>query len=203
MSITGAIVATVACYGVLAVLLLSLNFASLWQWWIKAAAILVTVAACVGSYLTISDLLGWPAGKGMPERFNLLATRIVEPDPARGDPGHIYLWAEQIDENQIIIAPPRAFEVPFVVDLAFEVEKAQDVLDEGGSIMGELDAEAAEPASGEGAARDEYSAEPIARGNSGGNANGQGARFEGTSASSTLTFSDMPPVPLPTKAEIE
>ncbi|MGB3339357.1 MAG: hypothetical protein WBA73_19450 [Devosia sp.] len=203
MTTTGAITATVICYALLGVLLLSLNFTSLWRWWVKAAAIALTVVACIGSYFSISGLLGWPAGGAMPERFNLLATRIVEPGIVKGDIGHIYLWVEEIDQDQIIISPPRAYEVPFVVELAFEVEKAQEVLDTGGSIMGEFDAEQAEAASGDNASRQNENVDQLATGNDGGNATGEGTRFDGTSPTASLTFSDMPPVPLPTKPPIQ
>ena len=203
MTITGAIAATVICYALLGVLLLSLNFTSLWRWWVKAAAIMFTVAACIGSYISISGLLGWPAGGAMPERFNLLATRIIEPGIVRGDSGHIYLWVEEIDQDQIIISMPRAYEVPFAVELAFEVEKAQEVLDTGGSIMGEFDAEEAEAASGDGGSQRDPNADQLATGNDGGSATGEGTRFDGTSPTASLTFSDMAPVALPTKPPIQ
>ena len=202
MTTAGAITATVICYAVLGVLLLSLNFTSLWRWWVKAAAIAMTVAACVGSYFSIIGLLGWPTGATMPERFSLLATRIVEPGIVRGDSGHIYLWVEEIDENQVVVSQPRAYEVPFLVDLAFEVEKAQEILDTGGSILGEFDAEQAEPASGDSGSTRDAAADQVATGNDGGNATGDGTRFDGTSPTAALTFSDMPPVPLPDKPAI-
>ena len=126
-----AIALTVACYAVLGALLLSLNITSLWRWWVKVAAIVLTVVACVGSYFSISGLLGWPAQAGMPERFNLVSTRIVEPDMLRGTEGRIYLWIEQVDENQVIISPPRAFEVPYEVDLSIQVAEAQSELKGG------------------------------------------------------------------------
>ena len=61
----------------------------------------------------------------MPARFSLLSTRIVEPDKLTGAPGHIYLWVEEVDDRQIVIGPPRAFEVPYVVEIATDVATAQ------------------------------------------------------------------------------
>lgn len=203
MSVGSAIAATVICYAVLGILLLSLNLTALWRWWIKALAILLTVGACIGSYFAMNGLLGWPASIGMPERFNLLATRIVEPDTARGAPGHIYLWLEQIDEQQRIVSAPRAYEVPFALELAFEVEKAQDTLDDGGSILGEFDTSEAEAATDTGSAPNDEQIDRLAGGNDGGVSTGDGARFEGTRSNPSLVFSDMPPVPLPSKPDIE
>lgn len=203
MTTAGAVAGTVICYAVLGVLLLSLNFTSLWRWWVKLAAIALTVAACAGSYFAIIAMLGWPTDAAIPHRFSLLATRIVEPGIVRGDSGHIYLWIEEIDESQVVISQPRAYEVPFVVDLAVEVEKAQEALDTGGSIMGELDTDEAEAASGGAGSDRETGADQMATGDDGGQATGEGARFDGTSPKVGLIFSDMPPVPLPAKPAID
>jgi hypothetical protein len=199
---TTSIAATVICYALLGLLLLSLNLTSLWRWWIKAAAILIVAAACIGSYFSITSLLGWPSGAALPQRFSLLATRMVEPDKLRGDPGHIYLWVEEIDDNQVIISPPRAYEVPFLVDLAFEVEKAQQALDGGGSILGELDTSEAEMAD-DGPAGNNEGLDRASGGDDGGTATGEGARFDGVSPSANLTFSDMPAVSLPAKPALD
>lgn len=200
MTPTTAIVATVLCYALLGILLLSLNLVSFWRWWVKAAAIVLTLLAFLGTYLSVSALLGWPAHDGVPARFNLVATRIVEPDALRGTPGQIYLWVEEVDGNQIVISPPRAFQVPFNLDLAFEVEKAQAVLEGGGSVLGQLDTTKAEAATSD-SASSETGTDAAAGGNDGGGASGEGARFEGTRGSNTLVFSEMPPVPLPPKPE--
>jgi len=202
MNATTAIIATVICYAVLGILLLSLNLTSLWRWWVKAAAIVITALAGAGTYFAITGLLGWPSHDAMPARFSLLASRVTEPDPLRNDPGHIYLWVEEIDENQIVISPPRGYEVPFHVDLAFEVEKAQESLDTGGSVLGEFDTDEAEATvEGETTSNDEE-LQRQAGGNNGGTATGEGERFEGVQQTPSLNFSDMPPVSLPAKPDI-
>ena len=43
----------------------------------------------------------------LPARFQLLWTRVVEPDPKIGDPGAIYLWVEEVDENNVPSGMPR------------------------------------------------------------------------------------------------
>ena len=194
-----AIALTIACYAMLGVLLLSLNFASLWRWWIKAAAIVLTVVACVGSYFSIVGLLGWPSSDAMPARFNLVSTRIIEPDMLRGTPGRIYLWIEEVDEDQIIISPPRAFEVPYEVDLSIQVAEAQSELNGGSTILGEFAATEEQTGERQAAPREGANTGDFSAGTDVGTANGEGGKFEDTTAANTLTFSDMPPVSLPSK----
>ena len=54
-----ALVATLAIYGLLAVLLLSLNIFSLWRWWVKALAIVLTGGALVVGALALNQVAGW------------------------------------------------------------------------------------------------------------------------------------------------
>lgn len=190
---------TIACYAILGILLLSLNFASLWRWWIKAFAILVTVLACIGSYFSISGLLGWPASGAMPARFNLVATRIVEPDMLRGTPGKIYLWIEEIDADQVIISPPRAFEVPYEVDLSTQVAEAQSQINGGSQIMGQFAATQEETGERQDSPREGGDTGDFSQGDDVGSASGEGGVFDETTAANTLSFSDMPPVNLPGK----
>lgn len=194
-----AIALTLACYAMLGVLLLSLNFTSLWRWWVKAAAIVITVAACVGSYFAITGLLGWPASGTMPERFNLVATRIIEPDMLRGTEGRIYLWIEEVDADQVIITPPRAFEVPYEVDLSIQVAEAQSELNGGSKILGQFAATEEQTGERQVAPREGADTGDFSAGSDVGTASGEGGTFEDTTAANTLTFSDMPPVNLPSK----
>lgn len=199
MSMT-AIVGIIAVYVVLAVLLLSLNIASLWRWWIKAGAIVLTTLAFIGSYLAITALLGWPTTGVMPGRFSLLSTRIVEPDNLRGERGHIYLWIEEIDENQIVISSPRAYEVPYSVQLSAEVATAQDQIDEGSSIMGQYAADSNQPGERQSAPNEGEGEVSMGGGNERlGQSTGEGGAFADLDISATFSFSDMPPVSLPDK----
>jgi hypothetical protein len=200
---TNAIIGTVAAYVLLAALLLSLNIASLWRWWIKAGAIVLTALVFGGSYVAITGLIGWPSTSTMPVRFSLLSTRIVEPDALRDTPGHIYLWVEEIDDKQIVISPPRSYEVPYKVELAAEVAEAQEQLEGGSDIMGQFAAD--NPESGD------HQVSPNKTGDQvtlpgGGQEKGESAGASGASVdfapAATLSFSDMPPVELPDKGPL-
>lgn len=193
----------IAVFLVLAILLLSLNLASLWKWWIKAGAIVVTLGGLVVLYFVFTGLVGWASTGAMPGRFSLLSTRIVEPDKLTGAPGHIYLWIEEIDDRQIVIGPPRAFEVPYEVEIASDVATAQAKLEAGGQVLGEFAATGSEEANALQTAQEQGSGQvdigPTAEGKS--NGGGEGAETIGDSGA--LSFSDMPPVDLPDKGAIQ
>src|SRR5689334_6526027 len=126
----------VASYIVIAVLLLSLNLASRWHWGIKAAAILITTAFFGASYLSITDLIGWPAEARLPDHFQLHWATIVEPDKLSGLPGSIFLWVEALEENNMLAGTPRAFRVPYSRELADRIGRAKERIEQGADQAG-------------------------------------------------------------------
>ena len=118
-------------YVVLAVLLLSLNLASRWQWSIKAAAIAVTTVVFGVSYTSIAGLIGWPSTARVPPHFQLDWGTVVEPDKLNGTPGSIFLWLEALDENNLAAGTPRAFRVPYSRELAERIEHARERIEQG------------------------------------------------------------------------
>jgi hypothetical protein len=137
------LIGVVTSYVVIAVLLLSLNLASHWQWWVKATAIAVTSVFFGLSYVAIAALLGWPSESRLPERFQLHWAAIVEPDKANGLPGSIYLWTEVLNDNNLLSGTPRAFRVPFSRELADRIQRAKKRIEEGVGQIGTLRAVAA------------------------------------------------------------
>ena len=196
------IVGAVALFLVLALLLLSLNLTSLWKWWIKAAAIVVTLGSVLVLYFTMTGLIGWASPGEMPKRFSLLSTRIVEPDKLSNLPGHIYLWIEEVDDRQIVISPPRAFEVPYKVELATEVATAQQQLEGGGKVLGQFTPTGNQQTAAEQTAQKEGTGTITSEGatDAQGAPGGEGADKIGDPGA--LSFSEMPPVDLPDKASV-
>src|SRR5689334_2829518 len=94
-----AILGLVVAYAATTVLLLSLNFASLWRWPVKASAIVVTSGLFVGTYLAVNAMIGWPSTDRLPSRASFLSSRIVEPDNLTGAAGVIYVWLQGIDDK--------------------------------------------------------------------------------------------------------
>ena len=68
-------------YVVMAVLLLCMGLTSRFAWWIKGVVIVITSAFFIESFFATKSLLGWPGTGQLPHRFQLLWTRVVEPDP--------------------------------------------------------------------------------------------------------------------------
>jgi hypothetical protein len=113
-------------YVVMAVLLLCMGLTSRFAWWIKGVVIVITSAFFIESFFATKSLLGWPGTGQLPHRFQLLWTRVVEPDPKVADPGAIYLWVEELDENNVPSGTPRSFKLKYSPPLADRSNKAKD-----------------------------------------------------------------------------
>jgi hypothetical protein len=123
---TGIVLAVSIAYMVIGVLLLSMNLTSRFAWWIKASVIVVTCGFFIEVFFATKGLLGWPGTGQLPPRFQLLWTRVVEPDPKIHDPGAIYLWVEELDENNVPSGTPRSFRIRYTPPLADRSLKARD-----------------------------------------------------------------------------
>jgi hypothetical protein len=129
---TTTLLAISAAYVALAVIVLSMGLSSRYAWWLKAGAIVITSVFFVEVFFASKGLLGWPAGAGgLPPKFQLLWTRVVEPDPKVGDRGAIFLWVEEVDANNVPSGLPRAFKLPYSVKLADRTLKARDEIMSG------------------------------------------------------------------------
>ena len=135
---TASIVGLVAAYVAVTMLLISLNLVSLWRWWVKAGAIIATSIFFGVTYGSINGLMGWPTTQKPPERFNLISSRISEPDKRNHRPGHIYLWADELDTNNVPSGTPRNYEIPYTDALARKVSDAQEKRDRGMEVMGRI-----------------------------------------------------------------
>jgi len=192
---TTAILEFAGAYVVLAALLLSLNAVSLWQWWVKIAAVVITTGFFGATYVFATDLLGWPAPMEPPHQFSLLWSRVVEPNAANGVEGVIYLWTQELDDTRRAKGPPRAYSLPYTRPMAIIVAGAQDKRDKGIQVMGTLDK------GGKGNSSED---EDAAQGKPSLNANNRpGAPGEGDavafSVDAELRFQDLPPAELPDK----
>jgi hypothetical protein len=108
-----------------ALLLLVLVYARLdWSW--KALAVVVTSAFYIVSFGGMRGLLGWATTDRLPASFKLLHARIVEPHSLEGDPGAIYLWVEELDDNNVPSGTPRSFKLKYSPPLADRSNKAKD-----------------------------------------------------------------------------
>jgi hypothetical protein len=115
-----------AAYVVLSLVVLSMGLTSRFAWWVKATAIVVTSGFFVEVFFASKGLLGWPASGALPPKFQLLWTRVVEPDVKAGNRGAIYLWVEEVDANNVPSGLPRSYRLPYSVKLADRTMKARD-----------------------------------------------------------------------------
>src|SRR4051812_14770933 len=128
---TVTILAISAAYVVLSIVILSMGLTSRFAWWVKASAIVVCSAFFIEVFFATKGLLGWPGTGALPARFQLLWTRVVEPDPKAGSPGAIYLWVEEVDTNNIPSGLPRSYRLPYSLKLADRSLKARDEIMSG------------------------------------------------------------------------
>ncbi|HTP93237.1 MAG TPA: hypothetical protein VMJ52_15950 [Xanthobacteraceae bacterium] len=136
---TATVLAICAAYVVLAVLLLGMGLTSRFVWWVKAAAIIVTTGFFVEAFFATKSLLGWPGTGQLPPKFQLLWTRVVEPDPKLGERGSVYLWIEEVDENNVPSGLPRSYRLPYTRPLADRSNKARDEIMSGNPQEGTAD----------------------------------------------------------------
>jgi hypothetical protein len=136
---TTTILAISVAYVIIGVLLLTMGLTSRFAWWIKAAAIVVTSVFFVEAFFATKGLLGWPGSGKLPPRFQLLWTRVVEPDPKIADRGSIYLWVEEVDANNVPTGVPRSYRLPYSRPLADKSNKARDEIMSGNPQEGDAD----------------------------------------------------------------
>ena len=115
-----------AAYVVLSLVVLSMGLTSRFAWWVKATMIVVSSGFFVEVFFASKGLLGWPASGALPPKFQLLWTRVVEPDVKAGNRGAIYLWVEEVDGNNVPSGLPRSYQLPYSVKLADRTLKARD-----------------------------------------------------------------------------
>ena len=113
-----------------ALLLVVLIYARL-PWPVKAVVVVVTSAFYIASFIGTRGLLGWASVDRLPTTFKLLQARIVEPHSVEGDSGSVYLWIEELDEDNHPSGVPRAFRLPFTDQLADKTHTAMNEIKAG------------------------------------------------------------------------
>lgn len=98
---------------------------------VKIAVIAAMGVFNVAVFFWSQSLLGWSAGTAMPERFQVLWARVLEPNASKQFPGAIHLWVEALDERNIASGEPRAFALPYSSALAAKATSAQSEIKKG------------------------------------------------------------------------
>jgi hypothetical protein len=121
-------------FTLVAAILLNIWIATKWSTAFKASLVLLAGLMYVGTYMGLKEIQGWPATEPLPESFRLLWAKIDEPDKRINSDGQIYLWLQSVDVADRISGEPRAFKLPFHIELAEQIEDAINKL-EGGAIL--------------------------------------------------------------------
>ena len=103
---------------------------------IKIAVIAAMGFFNVAVFFWSQSLLGWSAATAVPEKFQVLWTRVVEPNPSQQFAGAIHLWVEELDERNIPSGEPRAYVVPYSASLAAKAATTQTEIKKGNSQGG-------------------------------------------------------------------
>jgi len=128
----------VAAYVLIGLILLSINLYSNWSWKVKAGTIILTSVFYIITYLSYPHLLGWPTSETLPERFQVIAAHVKQPNKITGEGGAVYLWVAQID-NLASPSPPRAHRLEYSNELHEMVIKANSKLNKGIAQLGEAE----------------------------------------------------------------
>src|ERR1700712_4551115 len=121
---TFTIVTLTAAYALVASLLAYLLLLSRLHWVFKAFATLSTVTLIPLTFFGVGELRGLPSDGPIPDSFRMLWAQVVEPEPLRGEKGHVFLWLQTLDKDNYLVGQPRAYQLPYSDDLKIKVNEA-------------------------------------------------------------------------------
>ena len=133
---TPTVLAISSAYVLLGVLALTVGLTARFAWWVKAAAIVAMSAAFVAMFFATKSLLGWPAAGPCPPASSCCGCGWWSPIRRPADPGAIYLWIEDTDENNVPSGLPRAYRLPYTRALADRSAGAREEIMKGKPQMG-------------------------------------------------------------------
>lgn len=96
------------------------------------------------TYWGTSEIRGLPSDTYPPNLFQMHWARIVEPNKMTDEPGSIFLWLEELDEDNYPSGLPRAYRLPFTPELADAVQAALAAIAGGEEVAGEIEEDAAD-----------------------------------------------------------
>jgi len=138
MSMTATILTLAAAYAaVLAMLVGILAARRVRPLWRIGAAVLAA-GLFVLTYYQVGELRGLPSDGPPPKFFQLHWARVVEPNQILKEPGRIFLWLEELDEDNYPSGVPRAYQVPYSQDLVEMVQAAMGEIQQGNDVAGAI-----------------------------------------------------------------
>ncbi len=142
---TFTILTLTAAYALVAALLTYLVLLAPLHWVFKGLATLATVALIPLTLLGIGELRGLPTDGPIPPSFRMLWAQVIDPNPLKGETGHVFLWLQTLDEANFPLGQPRAWALPYSDDLKIKVNEAMGKISQGETMQGKVDAKKALP----------------------------------------------------------
>lgn len=125
-------------YALVAVLLMMILLATRAHVALKALATLAVAGLIPWTYHAIGELRGLPTDGMPPPRFKLHWARVVEPNLLMKEKGHVFLWLEELDEQNFPTGLPRAYALAYDPDLVKKVEVAMGKIQDGEEVAGTI-----------------------------------------------------------------
>ena len=142
---TFTILTLTAAYALVAALLTYLVLLTPLHWVFKLLATIATVALIPLTFLGIGELRGLPTDGPIPPSFRMLWAQVIDPNPLKGEKGHVFLWLQVLDDANFPLGQPRAWQLPYSDDLKIKVNEAMGKIGEGETIQGKIDTKKALP----------------------------------------------------------
>lgn len=141
---TFTILTLTAAYALVVGLLAYLLLLSRLHWVFKALSTLATVALIPMTFHGIGELRGLPTDGPMPPSFRMLWAQVIEPNPLKGEKGHVFLWLQTLDADNFPVGQPRAWQLPYSDDLQIKVQDAMAKISQGEQVQGTVNDQPAE-----------------------------------------------------------
>lgn len=101
----------------------------------KFAAVVLAFASLLSGQASLRAVLGLPTAQALPERFRIVGTHVLEPDPRSGENGMITFWVLS-DPDQPL---PRAHAVHYSLELHRKLDTLSRQRRTGASLLGRRD----------------------------------------------------------------
>ncbi len=107
-----------------------------WKW----LALIALLAFFWVEYGALKRYAGWPTVEPLPERFQLIASEVIEPDKKTHEDGIMYWWLRDLDRPHW---PPRVYELPYEAQAHEQSAQVLEEQSKGAAYVGKRRAKGA------------------------------------------------------------